>query len=298
MFTALFMFIAIAVILANLVINMATIRRAREAQLTTVDIAGQVVGADLAGTAVSDITVPKGSKEIWKASVNYGDDGSSLGSGIGFLVITGDGLVDSPQHIICGSGGAEDVDAKHSFNKAMTLGPLGIHVKELEDITATFIMVGEDVGTMSLSAELVFSDKTHGPRMKWKGQEVQLTAIDSDTQFENIGTGTAGTLKVPGQSVLIHAKMTAWGHDFGALGSGSAFLKATGNGVINDQDIALGGGGGEVVVSAGDSDTPNFEDDCDIPVRGGEVIRTDGRMVGEDVGTATVAFSLGFVMKG
>jgi hypothetical protein len=267
----------------------------REVQLTAADVAGRTSMADMAGTATANVIVPAGYSTLEAVRVAGGSDAAALGSGVGVLILEGNGLLRAPQHVAVFGAGAEVTNAGHGGVKASKIGPgLGIKVRAGQEFTSYGIMVGEDMGTITLIAEFIFSNE--GGDLLHEGGEIQCTAIDTDIQFQGMGDGANKLWRVPGGCNKIGTVQTAMGCDLAALGSGGVVAKLSGNGVVHTQEIVLGACGGENTTAAGFQVPADIDLEADIEVRPNDTIRIDGRMVGEDIGTASAVIIVGWVM--
>jgi len=65
---------------------------------------------------------------------------------------------------------------------------------------------------------------------------------------------------------------------------------------VDQQEINLGGFGGELATSQGDVVSPTQRVDAQIPIKPGDSIYVEFRMATEDVGNAAAAASLGLVV--
>jgi hypothetical protein len=99
--------------------------------------------------------------------------------------------------------------------------PLAVPVVGGNTINVEAIMLGEDCGTINVSAILVFSDKpAPGGYVDADLREGDIAAVDTDTALVAIGTDALGTPRVPTNRTRLGAIVVGFGCDYGVLTAG------------------------------------------------------------------------------
>jgi hypothetical protein len=268
---------------------MGDISRYAEGQQTGVDTATAMVGP----AGETTIVVPAGMNFIDRMVISSATDGAALGSAVLGVELTGSGSKNGVQRIIVGGGGAEVTNATHFGVGPREIGPMGIAVQPGNPITVNGWMLGEDSGTTFIGVTFIFSASSSVGSLLWESQEVQATTIDTDIGFQNWGGGATATMPVPTQARSLVAMTACIGGDNAALGSGGAVAIGRGNGFVSEQQVAIGGAGGENITESGFWANAGYIK-CNFDVRGGDSISWYGRMTGEDIGTVSCGISCGF----
>lgn len=272
-------------------IMMGDITRYMEAQVAAVDAAQVAAGPQ--GEAV--ITVPQNMRAIDRIFGSSSCDLTALGSAVLGCELTGNGLLHSPQRFILAAGGAELVDGSHNGSRAIEYGPMGIGVVPNNPITVNYWQLGEAVGIINVGETFVFSAAPRMVNYQWQSLEVQPVDDDVNIQFQGWGTAAAALMPVPAQTTNLPYMMTALGGDQAVLGGSTCVALGTGNGLVNTQEVALGGNAGELTVGAGFWANAGFLK-TNFEVRKADSISWFARMTGEDSGTQSAAIACAFPM--
>ena len=266
-----------------------------EVQITDVDTETQLQG--LGTGAAATVRVPDGYGHLWGMIPGYSSDSAALGSGGAIAILEGDGIVHGPQHIPLGGSGGELITGGSTHNPGKQLKNLGIAVNDGEQITVQTLMVGEDVGTCSVTISFGFLPGNPPVYYKWKALEVQIVAVDTATQLQGLGTAVAADLEIPGYAIFCD-RIIGWvGSDGAALGSGNVVIRMTDDGVEDTVEVCIGGAGGENITGAGSHFQVVDFDQMGIEIKSGDAAQVDGYMVGEDMGTVSLCVAWGFVIN-
>lgn len=188
-----------------------------------------------------------------------------------------------------GCAGGENIDLANSCLAATVLKDLGIRVKPNGEYTVNFEETGDAVDEGVCCVQLVFNSA--GPRRakKWTASAIETAVVNTNVQGQNLAQANA--LVSPGASNLLDGIIKCCSMDFDPLGCHAAVFILS-QGCSPTQEILCGGGGGELIIGAGQNVAPAQQIDCQIPLIPNQGIYTEARGVGE-AGTIMAALSLG-----
>lgn len=223
--------------------------------------------------------------------VVFGCNNDQLGKSAAYIILDGDAFVDGPHEILVGMAGGELIDGGHAIVKTTHLMDMGIRVKAGAQYTVQGRIVGDTIDEGVISCQLTFSDKPPRKPKRWVGVAIETAVVNTPVQGENLIQNAEGIST--GGSVIIDGLIKGSSMDFAALGShvGGFILS---DAIFPRQEVICGGGGGELVVGAGDIIGPSQEFDCQIPCDKRKLIFAESVGVGE-AGTIMNALSIGFL---
>ncbi|MCK5606122.1 hypothetical protein KAR91_29760 [Candidatus Pacearchaeota archaeon] len=272
-------------------------REGLEELVVAIDLAGELQMDDLRFVANPQKFAPDDvhgvAKSIEEMGVVFGCNVDQLGKSAAFITLTGDAIVDGPMHILAGLAGGELIDGGHAIVKTTGLMDLGIRIKGGEEYQAFARIVGDTVDEGVVACQTTFSDKAPRVPKKWVGLAIETAVVNTPVQTENLNQVAVAISS--GGSELIDGIIKGSAMDFAALGSHAGYIILS-DAVFPRQEILCGGGGGELIVGAGDIIGPSQEFDCQIPCDARKLIYAESVGVGE-AGTIINAMSLGFRQK-
>lgn len=255
-----------------------------------IDIAGIAQADDMDANADVQPRAPQWAHGIEQIAVSASCNGDALGSGVGFMILSGNAFVHGPHQIPIAGYGGEVVIERNDGIAACVLHDLGIKVNPGGEYIVQFETVGEDGGEVGCIAELIFQAAAVRKPKQWIGREIQVAAVDAD-----VAMATLAQVAAPvdaGPSKLIDGVIIVVGSDMAGLGCSSGVTKFS-QGTVDEQHINAGSYGGELIVGDGDLTPPSQRIDAGYELKGGEPIVVEARMVNEDGGTISIGVALG-----
>jgi len=255
-----------------------------------IDIAGIAQMDDMDANADVQPRAPQWAHGIEEIAVSASCNGDALGSGVAFLILSGNAFTNGPHAIPIAGYGGEVVIERSDGVAATVLHDLGIKVTPGGEYILQIETVGEDGGEVGAIVELIFQAAAVRKPKQWIPREEQVAAVDAD-----IAMATLAQVAAPvdaGPSNLIDGVIIAMGSDLAALGCCSGVVKIS-QGTVDEQHINAGSWGGELIVGDGDVVPPSQRVDAGYALKGGEPIVVEARMVNEDGGTISIGVSLG-----
>jgi len=262
--------------------------------IVDIDFAGRLVADSMIGGADVQLFAPSWAHSVEEIAPSAQCNGDALGSETMLMILEGSAFVDGPMSIVIGASGGEDVDIIAAGVTSTLLNDLGIKINPGGDATISFQMAGEDGGEAICAAEIIWHDEEPKQRKKWVTREAQNPAVDANVQGANL-QGVAQTI-APGNSEEIGGIIGAASSDGGALGGSNVCLIIS-DGTVDRQEINLGGFGGELITSEGDT-MPPTQRKVNYPIKPQAHLMVEFRAVGEDSGTTAAAVSIGLVIPG
>ena len=177
--------------------------------------------------------------------------------------------------------------------------PLNIPVKGGNKIKVEGIMLGEDMGDLTMIVQMVFTKAENpGGYVDADIREADIAAVDTVTNLTNIGASAEGSFDVPIEAKTLQTIATMVVPDFGASVVGvrlAAIYNLKGNGLKFGGAYQFAGPGAffSAVTDGGSGESWGPEmHDVDLAVKGGNVIAGEATVVGEDPGDVTAAIGL------
>ena len=127
--------------------------------------------------------------------------------------------------------------------------------------------------------------------------EGDITTSDAAVGLTTQGSTTQPSVSLPSEAKKIDAIIAAVAPDLAAAGAAGFLLRLGGNAVLGgEQTIFIAGAGGQLPQATSDPDGLSMVafilEDADIEVRGGDTIKVQAEMCGDDLGDAHVAVTL------
>lgn len=212
------------------------------------DFAGRLIADNM--RAVADVVeyVPDWATGIEEIMVLALSNGDALGASVAFMIIEGTGIKDSPQQIIIGGHGGENVILANEGCRPTPLHDMGIALNPGGDYTISFQTLGDTQDEFGCSVELIFTSNGVREAKQWVARGVITAAVNANVEAENLNA-VAVTLSSAGSSKIGGVIGCAAG-DMAALGVNHVVALLSG-GCQPDQECLLGGVGGELIVGSG-----------------------------------------------
>lgn len=273
---------------------------AREGDVSAVDTwtALQAKGA----TSVGDIKVPIDAKALSRIDAVVSADMDTPAGGLACVIgfrMTGNGIMTGGIHrylLHAFTAGGKTAGEAACRSRVISM-PTKIPVKGGNEIALEAIMLGEDVGTVTVQIILTFTKELRENGIEdGDFREGDITAVDTDTILTAVGSTTLGNVKTPVERSLIAALVGVLAADVGA--DNTATVRAAA--MYSVQGPALKEGGtfnvpGEAIqitatttgvfITAMEPDPSPI----DLPIKGGNELELHAMLIGEDPGQATVA---------
>ncbi len=269
-------------------------RETFEELIVAIDLAGSLQMDNMRFVANPQTFAPDDvqgkAQSIEEIGVAFGCNNDQLGKSAAYMILEGDAFIDGPHEILAGLAGGELIDGGHAIVKTTPLADMGIRVKAGAQYTVTGRIVGDTIDEGVIAGQLTFSSEAPRAPKRWVGVAIETAVVNTPVQGENLIQNAEGISS--GGSSFIDGIIKGSSMDFAVLGSHAGVFILS-DAVFPRQEILCGGGGGELVIGAGDIIGPSQEFDCQIPCDKKKLIFAESVGVGE-AGTIMNAMSLGF----
>lgn len=265
-----------------------------EELIVVIDTAGRLQGDNMRGIANPQTTTPGWAHGIEQVIVCFTSPLDALGQVAGMAVLEGSAFPDGPHEIVLGAVAGEDVNIHAGGVKATAFVDMGIRVVPGANYTVTFMIGGDTIGEAACSIELLFQEEEVRQPKRWVWSEETIAAVDTNVQ----GTNSTQVAEAPGcgGSETIGGVIGASAGDLAALGNMHGVMILT-EGVLDRQEILLGGVGGELITGEGVTNPPTQRAFIDYPTKPEGSVYIEFRGVIE-AGQCVCAASIGFVVPG
>lgn len=278
---------------------------AREGDISSVDTwtALQGIGA----SSVGDVKVPIDAKALSRIDIVVTADMDTPAGGLACLAgfrMSGNGLATGGIHRYLTHGftaGGKTAGEAACRTKVVSM-PTKIAVKGGNEISLEGIMLGEDVGTLTMEIVLTFTKELRESGIEdGDFREADITAVDTDTILTAVGASTLGNIKCPVERSLIAASVGLLCVDVGAdntatVRGGGMYqlagpaLKEGGNFRFPGEAIQITATTTGVFMAAMEADpTP-----LDLGIKGGNELEVHAMIIGEDPGQMTMGVGVLF----
>lgn len=278
---------------------MAKLYRSREGNITAADTKTQLtlLGSQ---TAPGPLLVPGGMSFLQGAFVVFSSDLVAAESGAFLVRLEGPGIARGSFVFAAGGAGTEIATGGAGIVPAVFV-PIGIKVTPGQEVLVFAEQLGTDLGTDSVGVTLVFGeDAGAGGEIKSEVTvEGEVTAIDTLTRLTTQGSVTTPSRLTPPDATKIQRLVVATGSDGLAEGSGTMFIRLSGD--------AIKGGEQTIFVSGISSNTAQATSDkapmlmaalviesIDLEITPNETLDIAVEMGGIDVGDVTAVVTVMF----
>lgn len=263
-----------------------------EELIIAIDAAGALQGDDMDQNADPQTFSPAWAHGCETLHVLALSNGDALGASNVTGTLAGDAFPDGPHQIPMGGHGGENVILANEGSKPTALIDMGIKVNPSSSYTVTYQSTGDTQDEFGCSMEIVWQADEVRQRKQWISRNVTTAVVDVEVPAVTLA-GAALPNIPPGGSTMIGGVIGSCAGDMAALGVNHLIAKAS-NGLVDDQEILLGGVGGELIVGSGAHLEPTQRAFINWPIKSGEPIFVEFMSIIE-AGVMDGLVSFGFV---
>jgi hypothetical protein len=247
-----------------------------EELLVAIDFAGRLQGDDMDQNADPQTFSP-----AWANGVD---------EAFGLALSNGDQL-----HVIpIGGHGGENIDLANEGSAPYRFQDLGIKVNGGAPYTVSFQTTGDTQDEFGCSFELKFQDDEVRQRKFWRSRNVTTAVVN--VEVPGVTLAAAALPNVPTEnSMEIGGTIRCMAGDMAALGVNHAMAKLSN--CVDNQELNLGGVGGELIIGAGAHVSPTQSLYDHILLKEKTPVNVQFMSIIE-AGVVDCALSLGFVWQG
>jgi len=260
-------------------------------------------GVVTGGTKVKTFIVPDGKPHLWGIIPAGVSDGAGAKASTFLMRLKGSAKIRTTEIFLSAYGGT--LATTHSTPLPIQpLTDLGIQVTPGSQLEVEFGMFGDDSGTAEAGATLIFSDRE--PKDGWFeyiALEILLTAPDEAgvLQLEGLGTAVAKQIAVPSDAIgaesiengALDRIIAAVAADGSSTGAAITSLRLSESGIVFNQELIIGAGGGTHATEANGHVAPVFFKELEYDLRKSNTFTASALQWGADSGNVAVGCSFG-----
>lgn len=263
-----------------------------EELIVAIDAAGALQGDDMDQNPDPQLFSPAWAHGVETLHVLALGNGDQLGASNVTATLAGSAFPDGPHQIPMGGHGGENADLANEGSRPTPLVDLGIKVNPSSSYTVTFQSTGDAQDEFGCSCEIMWQAEEVRQRKQWVSRNVTTAVVDTEVPSVTLA-GAALPNIPPGGSTMIGGVIGSCAGDLAALGVNHLITKARG-GLKDDQEILLGGVGGELIIGSGAHIEPTQRVGIEWPIEPNEAIYVEF-MSTIEAGVMDGLVSFGFV---